>query len=412
MRGRERSPAIHTDWDSGMQSIYRSCGPLLERQSVTQPQLEAVLEEKPINFVLSRPDHQPITDITASDTISGTGTTAIDHVGFLDNARRGTKQGPGLGLKCEHEGCSYKGTFHGRYELNRHDRLKHWQVESFACPFPGCFRGLSRSKFARGDKLTAHIRAAHHQQLDNKTQCPIGGCLKVLLEFDLLGIHIRRAHKLTEDHETHNDFERAIINAASSAYLRCPVQRCYEMMKIASVADHMLRHSQHDLEIVAGDALLPGHRFLRGTSSNAMQAALTGSWPLAPSPPIVTVQVTCPICSIACDDHASFALHLCETHLIKGGEKEHFRLWRDGVASNIRQHSKVLQPWTSWVVKNIRAEIICTACGSLGSSGRHGSKLNHHISMQVDPEDIRPYRREILKLYPDFASHPVFDDLA
>jgi hypothetical protein len=31
--------------------------------------------------------------------------------------------------------------------------------------------------------------------------------------------------------------------------------------------------------------------------------------------------------------------------------------------------------------------------------------------MLADPEEIKPYRRAILKLYPDFATHPVWKDL-
>ncbi|KAK4539948.1 hypothetical protein LTR36_009918 [Oleoguttula mirabilis] len=32
--------------------------------------------------------------------------------------------------------------------------------------------------------------------------------------------------------------------------------------------------------------------------------------------------------------------------------------------------------------------------------------------MLADPEELRPYRREILKLYPGFINYPVWDDLS
>jgi len=350
------------------------------------------------------------TDFEASNESLQQITAAPDRTVDGNNAQSGAKESPGLSLTCGYERCDYQGTFQRPYELDRHIRLKHQQAGSFVCPFRGCFRGSSRSKFARGDKLTAHIRSAHHHQLDSMIQCPVKGCSKPPLEFDLLGIHIRRAHS-PKGLINYTELERALMNAASSAYWRCPVQRCCKMMGIASVSTHMLSHSHHDLELVAGDALLQGHRFVRQASTSLVQPAVNGGRPAAPLPPIVAIQVICPVCNIACDDHASFVLHLNEIHLVRSEEKEHYHLWRNGVTTYVPGCSETSRAWTSWRANRYAGKLICNACKIPGCSKQDRYDLGHHLSMQIDVEDIRPYCRGILKMYPDFYSHPVFNDI-
>lgn len=63
-------------------------------------------------------------------------------------------------LKCEWEGCTYKGTFGRRGTLNRHVETQHLCPKSYECPEPRCGK-----LFNRKDNLLEHLRKVHSKDI-------------------------------------------------------------------------------------------------------------------------------------------------------------------------------------------------------------------------------------------------------
>lgn len=311
-------------------------------------------------------------------------------------------------LTCPHEGCTHKGTFPRKYELDRHVQVKHQGRNPFSCPVNGCFRGLRPSSFPRPDNLTAHIRDVHHRQPEQRIRCSAHGCTKPPMELDLLGVHIKQSHdRLLKINGT----LRAIAHAASSAYLHCPLWNCPKTMPLRSMIKHLLSHPRVELELIEEELLSLNYELEREQTPGASEFEETGAYPQIGA--IVAVRVVCPICKYSCNDHAAFENHMDETHLV-GKQQSHFQHWRDYARSrNGWKISEKFKPWTYWEPQTERDACGPFRCPSCDFRTRVWvCATKHHIGMLADSEKIRPYRREILKLYPDFATHPVWNDMA
>jgi len=55
-------------------------------------------------------------------------------------------------------------------------------------------------------------------------------------------------------------------------------------------------------------------------------------------------------------------------------------------------------PWIKWY---LHYDVVCPGCGTEFKKGN----MDHHLDMLI------PARSQILKFWPRFESHPVFDDL-
>jgi hypothetical protein len=148
------------------------------------------------------------------------------------------------------------------------------------------------------------------------------------------------------------------------------------------------------------------------------------------------ISVLCPICNANSDDTDGFIAHFWASHLFTEGGADHFILWKSILTGNSAkdQHAKIasLSPWNGFdksVTFKSRIDTIqCSSCLLL-FSGLHSNSWSatsesqraalsavsaHHPSL-LRPEaeveaDLRPHRMQILRLYPEFVSHPVFAD--
>jgi hypothetical protein len=151
----------------------------------------------------------------------------------------------------------------------------------------------------------------------------------------------------------------------------------------------------------------------------------------------LVVVVKCPICNTTCGDLDGFINHLCASHLFLAGSGgfDHFIDWKSDLARNtaVLWHSQVigLSPWgilpTYFHPKARVQSIQCSSClisfGGLGGDWLRPSEVQqaarkaafaHHLSL-LRPEaeviaELYPHRMQILRLCPEFVSHPVFAD--
>jgi len=125
-----------------------------------------------------------------------------------------------------------------------------------------------------------------------------------------------------------------------------------------------------------------------------------------------TVKVICPLCKLLLCNHKEFTAHLQSVHLTT--DSTHLAQFRESVASSIRMSKSEDIIWYSWIVKGSRMEtvksMVCPACGQPASTRCPVDRIDHHLQL-LDQNEFRPYRWDILRLCPDFGSHPVFDDV-
>jgi hypothetical protein len=319
-----------------------------------------------------------------------------------------------LRLRCHHEECTHEGTFARHYELSRHIRTKHGDKKRFVCFFPGCYKRTRPTSFAREDKLVSHFRTVHGRQSEKLLHCPIQGCTRYPLTLDFLGPHVWQAHcnqgQLPESIRSFDEKARAIINATSTAYIQCPLWRCTTPVALLYFMQHITAHSAAELQEAASELrtrgyLLchEGHAHYR-CDGEYINTLTTHSYER------LSVQACCPMCSGTFHNLEALQDHIDEEHLVAEDQKEHFRDWREySRRTEMFRPTCTFSPWQRWVSANI-LNLKCPSCEH--SQQRTHRTSDHQTFMLADPEGIKPYRRDILKLYPQFASHPVWKDLA
>jgi DNA-directed RNA polymerase subunit RPC12/RpoP len=308
--------------------------------------------------------------------------------------------------------CSNEITFSRKSDLDRHQRLKHSHGDHprFVCNAQGCFIGQVPRTFARSDKLTSHIKTRHN--LDTIfSRCPFERCTFGPCALEVLGIHLQRAHRPYE-------VGRAVLNATSCKALRCPLWRCGKHVSVEKLLHHVASHAKEEI-----DSAKPSLELL---------------WLLVQSTPDhlydVTVQVICPICHTVSADIEQFTEHLLTAHLFtpESGGSEHFDNWKVCLAQNVIKAPRCqaavhdLLPWSCLdrvESYNSKRDIRCPSCpfsvagvawrGS-GQQDKWDAIEKHHLSL-LRPEaevveEIYPYRMQILRLWPEFVTHPVFAD--
>jgi hypothetical protein len=309
-------------------------------------------------------------------------------------------------FKCLH--CEDEITFSRKSDLYRHHQLKrsHGDHPRFVCNAQGCSRGQVPWSFARSDKLTSHIKTTHN--LDTIFSCcPIKDCSFRPCTLEDLGVHIQRAH---HGHEA----GRAILNATSCKALRCPLWRCGKHVTSQKLLHHVTSHAKADIE-----AAKPSFERL---------GLLVQSRPGCD----VTTQVVCPICHTVSADIEQFTKHISTVHLYtpQSGGLKHIEKWRAYLGQKRPGYSfrpiGEFMPWRSlgnvYVFYGFHA-FACPSCPfsvagfeGYGSYQRDKERAirEHHLSL-LRPEaevvkELYPYRMQILRLWPEFVTHPVFAD--
>lgn len=337
---------------------------------------------------------------------------------FVDNleasstatSRQSAERKPQL-WRCDIPGCKSDRTFSREGDLKRHCKVKHESRKPFVCLARGCFKGPLPPAFPRADKLTAHIKACHDHR-NVFTRCPVECCnfqAPPSCNLDILAIHIKHTHSRV-------DSGSAFVNASALTSLKCPFWSCGKYFKHGSFLGHFNAHSTAEVtDAVAGS-------YWEGLLVHYHSAPM----PEAGIEHLSAVGVICPVCNIACGDFEDFKQHFWTRHLFSEGGAEHFRSWcstlDQHVSASRRSNRNRHVPWERmsryWFFSET-GTVRCPSCSlsvNLRSDWHRESTLEtHHLSLLRPTEEVIvelfPYRMQIVRLHPDFATHPIFADL-
>jgi hypothetical protein len=260
------------------------------------------------------------------------------------------------GFKCDYPGCTYRGSFNRKYELQRHS-LKHTAKTRYQCPITLC-----GESFYRTDKIRLHLQSSHKD--DEKASCPISMCGLNDLPWILIRLHIRN----------HFGFPGHQYASARPEQRGCPVQSCQQGgITAESMCEHLQSHDFQD------------------RIENKRHIVEAGYDP-------ISTKISCPVCRTLCETHQDFKNHVEQTHIVK--DRDHLHNLRD---IGMRNHGiKVL-----WTFK----EVYWTGSRHTACCADMTTDPKHHLKYLYDPEELRPYRITLLRLYPELGAHPIFDDI-
>ena len=324
-------------------------------------------------------------------------------------------------LYCRYPDCKRKKPFTKKSDLKRHITAKHKRTKQYFCPVLGCFKGQSRTAFATGDGLLNHVRSVHSETA--LAECPCEGCTSSTLQLDLLAMHIIKVHGTNHDwylslrsvlSKLENGIARAVVNAMTGDFHPCPL--CRKLFHIGELMSHVRSHDQKELterqqELAARNLYLINDRDLHVSSTALAQQTAQPNYRST----VVDIKIRCPACGAANKDHGAFADHMVASHLISERETAHFENWkRHATESKFRTYDSDMYPISCWLSRSGRSQVVqCPSCTWSKMVGPYGY-VDHHFSM-FSGDELKPYRQEILRLYPAFALDEcwsvVWDDL-
>jgi hypothetical protein len=307
-------------------------------------------------------------------------------------------------LECEIPGCDHEGGFARKYELRRHTRSRHGSGQTFTCGALGCFkRGTSRWAFPRLDKLTDHIRAMH-AHASPFSGCPAKDCDVGPLPLDVLGVHIQRAHPQCVAEG------RSILNATTAKRRKCPLSGCHnKLVSLDAFLAHLRGHEAGDVHAACSNWSFESLTFSFSTVPGTGDGIIT----------TVGVGIACPACSTTSTTLEQFQLHLWSSHLFLDSLHGvgHFLAWQDALTQAKGSLSGFL-PWDDRLLRHEQV-IQCPQCmhsvagPSFGSTNLENTQHPGLMrSLDQIVLELGPVRMQILRLYPEFLTHPIFDDCA
>lgn len=307
-------------------------------------------------------------------------------------------------LKCSVPNCEHEGLFARQFELDRHISTKHSDHKPFHCGAINCFDKTLPWRFARSDKLANHIRAKHHREV-LFADCPADLCDISPRTLEALAVHIQLAHPALSGEA------RAIVSVALGQKRKCPWWRCAKHISCDKLFAHLNDHQPE--EIIAAQDSIHFEGFALADTTVTLGA-------LAP-----LIQIVCPVCKAAVSNFKQFVHHVWASHLFIDASTGpyHFLEWRDTLKRLVRQTSRTsvtdLHPWTALTVDLHYSDtklFRCPNCRFSSSAYSGNSARDHHLTLLRPQEDVvaemYPVRFQILRLYPESATHPVFHDLA
>ncbi|GME43721.1 membrane transporter [Neofusicoccum parvum] len=296
--------------------------------------------------------------------------------------RIGSSKKYNTGLVCPVPGCEVKTDFKRNFELQRHMQ-KHQRDVAFNCPVIHCHRQGSHA-FYREDKLKAHLRAAHND--DDMAKCPCSHCPSPpILTLDLLAIHA--ATHLWDPHS------RAIATYAKDTR-KCPMPKCRRWTPAATLPAHL--HTHHAEPTRLAHAPLLAARSLDARTCTPL----------------------CPCCRAPCATAASLRLHIEAAHCADAVlSAAHLALYAAAVRARIAALPWYVAgahaDWAAWAPLPLEmrsAGFACPGCAIVFDPASCWAADGHASVVGAAPE-LWAWRREVLWLLPEFASHPVFEDV-
>ncbi|KAF2453574.1 hypothetical protein BDY21DRAFT_121141 [Lineolata rhizophorae] len=282
--------------------------------------------------------------------------------------RRKREQLPSNVLKCNWPGCLSTRTFRSEAALKRHT-LKHAPRKVFNCSVVGC-----TSKHYRADKAREHLRQCHVDS--DLVNCPAESC-SVQLPRDLISIHVRN-HSEDEKYIPASFDCKGLLELRPRALRPCPVAKCRKWLATNEMLNHIRAHPERpDLTAPNTERVVDGYDLAKCC-------------------------IVCPLCKHSCSDGIQLKNHLEDKHLFI--DLAHFAKW----AKRVSQLFPDTCPWhfiLQWIRNEarIRTDEICQVC--------HVRDHSHHMNLLHVSGEVFEKRREILKIWPNFWSHPVFDDI-
>jgi hypothetical protein len=243
----------------------------------------------------------------------------------VDVPKKTGRKGYSKSLICTYVGCTYEGTFPRQWELQRHIATQHANRKPYRCPVVGCFKHGGVPAFARPDKLTDHIRAAH-QGKGASAVCPAPACTDTPLRLDLLSVHINLGHLEMEEKGEVGKVFRALANAGSTDYRRCPLLSCKKKrVRIEEFLTHLFAHEIEDVEAASSELEREGYSVGRaGCEYGEGHTGAVDGWCVCR---LASVEVACPVCASRHWDIQSLKDHVGEAHVQVGEDLTAFR-WR------------------------------------------------------------------------------------
>lgn len=201
------------------------------------------------------------------------------------------------------------------------------------------------------------------------------------MTLELLRLHIRNHDIPKKDPTT------IVIKNISPFDVACPLTSCNKILHRSVLQGHIRRHGV--LERKADESAL-----LREGYDPA------------------TANIICPICQEQFVTHSGFEDHVQAAHLIE--DVDHFNTFHNHVVREYGTLMPMNNLWMPWGLYALRTdevdlwELRCPYCGEFDQKSKY---VKHHQSLLREPDTIRPFRSAILRLWPEFSTRPVFDDI-
>ena len=116
-----------------------------------------------------------------------------------------------------------------------------------------------------------------------------------------------------------------------------------------------------------------------------------------------TAFVICPFpeCQIRLPQLMAFQDHIIEHTFV---DPNHFRAWRDQLPP---WSVDDFPPWQTWGVTAMNPQMVQLK----SEPSKSLIPTNDQLELLKPVQELHPYREQILRLYPGFGTHPVFQDI-
>jgi len=208
----------------------------------------------------------------------------------------------------------------------------------------------------------------------------------------LMAIHCRN-----HDHQTRKQYRGHLLALEDSDHYRnCPLGTCSERY-ITDLQRHLLdSHSQEERSQFRGEVNAEGFDTL-------------------------TVHFVCPVpdCEVLSEDKDGLVKHLTFTHLVV--DADHLRSLQDQMLVPMVCKLSDFFPWQPWILhwRPGSQDTVCNKCGveifgedsfdEWKPEGTGNVEVTHHLTLLKRSSDLEAGKQQILRLVPEFGTHPIFD---